>query len=52
MGPRARQYLSVLNIHKLAWAPMLVGPTGKCPMGPCVKTALITVYSALSPEIR
>ena len=26
VGPRACQYLSVLNIHKLPWAPMLVGP--------------------------
>ena len=32
LWPLARQYLSVLNIHKLTWSPMLVGPL--CLMGP------------------
>jgi len=31
---------AIHNIHRLAWAPMLVGAPGNCPSCPCVKTAL------------
>jgi len=29
------------NIHRLAWAPMVMGRSGNCPAFPYVKTALI-----------
>ena len=32
------------NIHRLAWASMLVGPLGNSPACPCVKTALLTWF--------
>ena len=31
---------TVHNIHRLAWAPMLVGPTGNYPVYQCAKTEL------------
>ena len=46
LGPRARQCTGALmtTIHRninACGAPMLVGPPGKLPLGPCVKTSHI-----------
>ena len=42
------------NYSLCLWGPMLVGPPDKCPLGPCVKTALVPVLNQdkLNNEIR